>query len=99
MISTPHLRACGGIVHDSCVHHDRTGVGGRELIEFATRRCGHCVGGSRAEKVMAITLNHTIVPAKDKVAPAAFFARMFGLEVAPAMGHFAPVQVNETLTF
>jgi len=48
---------------------------------------------------MAITLNHTIVPAKDKVASAAFFARMFGLEVGPAMGHFAPVQVNETLTF
>jgi len=47
---------------------------------------------------MAITLNHTIVPAKDKEASARFFARIFGLQYAGSMGHFAPVRVNETLT-
>ena len=29
---------------------------------------------------MAIVLDHTIVPARDKVASARFFARIFGLE-------------------
>jgi catechol 2,3-dioxygenase-like lactoylglutathione lyase family enzyme len=48
---------------------------------------------------MTILLNHTIVPAKDKNAAAAWFARIMGLEVEPSMGHFAPVRVNDTLTF
>ena len=47
---------------------------------------------------MTIELNHTIVPSRDKVAAAEFFARIFGLTYAGAAGHFAPVQVNETLT-
>jgi catechol 2,3-dioxygenase-like lactoylglutathione lyase family enzyme len=47
---------------------------------------------------MSIVLNHTIVPAHDKIASAKFFADIFGLEVAPPMGPFAPVRVNETLT-
>ena len=47
---------------------------------------------------MAITLDHTIVPARDKVASAQFFARIFGLKYEGAMGHFAPVRVNDTLT-
>lgn len=48
---------------------------------------------------MAITLNHTIVPAHDKIASAKFFARMFGLPLEEgAVGYFAPVQVNETFT-
>lgn len=48
---------------------------------------------------MAIELNHTIVPAKDKVASAKFFARMFGLSFDEnAVGYFAPVRVNERLT-
>jgi catechol 2,3-dioxygenase-like lactoylglutathione lyase family enzyme len=47
---------------------------------------------------MAITLNHTIVPARDKVAAARFFADIFGLDFKEASGHFAPVSVNETLT-
>ena len=47
---------------------------------------------------MTITLNHTIVPAHDKVASAQFFARIFGLEYAGPQGHFAPVRVNDTLT-
>src|SRR5271170_309200 len=46
---------------------------------------------------MAITLNHTIVPAHDKEASAKFFAHIFGLKYEGAMGHFAPVRVNETL--
>jgi len=45
---------------------------------------------------MAITLNHTIVPAHDKDASAKFFAHMFGLKYDGARGHFAPVKVNET---
>ncbi|MGC0415645.1 VOC family protein [Embleya sp. AB8] len=50
---------------------------------------------------MAITLNHTIVPAKDHNAAARFFATIMGLEQLPpdgADGHFAPVRVNEGLT-
>jgi catechol 2,3-dioxygenase-like lactoylglutathione lyase family enzyme len=47
---------------------------------------------------MAIVLDHTIVPAHDKVAAAQFFANLFGLEVGPPMGPFAPVRVNDALT-
>ena len=47
---------------------------------------------------VAITLNHTIVPAHDKVASAEFFAGIFGLSFQGLQGHFAPVRVNETLT-
>jgi len=48
---------------------------------------------------MTIRLDHTIVPAKDKVVSAKFFAEMFGLTVDPDTGHFAHVQVNPRLTF
>ena len=47
---------------------------------------------------MAITLNHTIVPAHDKEASARFFAHLFGLTYEGPVGHFAPVRVNDTLT-
>ena len=47
---------------------------------------------------MAITLNHTIVPAQDKEASAKWFANIFGLTYDGPAGHFAPVQVNDTLT-
>jgi catechol 2,3-dioxygenase-like lactoylglutathione lyase family enzyme len=47
---------------------------------------------------MTITLNHTIVPARDKVAAARFFADIFGLRAEGAEGHFAPVRVNESFT-
>ena len=47
---------------------------------------------------MTIRLDHTIVPATDKVASASFFADIFGLTVKPGQGHFAQVQVNESLT-
>ena len=46
---------------------------------------------------MAITLNHTIVPARDKAAAAKFFARIFGVKRGRS-GYFAPVRVNKTLT-
>ena len=48
---------------------------------------------------MAIELNHTIVPAHDKIASAKFFASLFGLSFdESAVGYFAPVRVNQTLT-
>lgn len=45
---------------------------------------------------MTIRLDHTIVPAKDKMVSAEFFAEIFGLSVRP--GHVAQVQVDEFLT-
>ena len=48
---------------------------------------------------MAITLDHTIVPTRDKTASASFFANLFGLTYDGPMGPFAPVRINETLTF
>jgi len=48
---------------------------------------------------MTIRLDHVIVPAKDKTTSARFFAEIFGLTVKPGDGHFAQVQVNESLTF
>jgi catechol 2,3-dioxygenase-like lactoylglutathione lyase family enzyme len=48
------------------------------------------------ESMMTIRLDHTIVPARDKLASARFFADLFGLEVVP--GYFAQVRVNESLT-
>jgi catechol 2,3-dioxygenase-like lactoylglutathione lyase family enzyme len=47
---------------------------------------------------MTIRLDHTIVPARDKIASARFFADIFGLEVKPGAGYFAQVQVNDSLT-
>ncbi|MEF3365515.1 VOC family protein [Methylocystis sp. 9N] len=47
---------------------------------------------------MAIVLNHTIVPARDKEAAARWFAEIFGLHYDGAKGHFAPVKVNDALT-
>jgi catechol 2,3-dioxygenase-like lactoylglutathione lyase family enzyme len=46
---------------------------------------------------MTITLNHTIVPARDKAAAAKFFAEIFGVKRSRT-GHFAPVRVNKQLT-
>ena len=45
-----------------------------------------------------IELNHTIIPAHDRVASAQFFARIFGLSYKGEWGHFAPVRVNDALT-
>jgi catechol 2,3-dioxygenase-like lactoylglutathione lyase family enzyme len=46
---------------------------------------------------MTITLNHTIVPVRDKAAAARFFARIFGLKRSRT-NYFAPVRVNKALT-
>jgi catechol 2,3-dioxygenase-like lactoylglutathione lyase family enzyme len=48
---------------------------------------------------MTITLDHMIVPARDKDASARFFARIFGLSYEGPQGPFAPVRVNPALTF
>lgn len=47
---------------------------------------------------MTIVLNHTIVPVRDKVDAAQFFASIIGLPFDAGSGHFAPVRVNDTLT-
>jgi catechol 2,3-dioxygenase-like lactoylglutathione lyase family enzyme len=47
---------------------------------------------------MMITLNHTIVPTRDKDAAARWFAQLFGLDYDGPDGHFAPVRINDTLT-
>jgi catechol 2,3-dioxygenase-like lactoylglutathione lyase family enzyme len=48
---------------------------------------------------MTIILNHTIVPARDKLAAARLFAGIFGLNFnEQESDHFAPVRVNDTLT-
>ena len=47
---------------------------------------------------MAITLNHTIVPARDKEASARFYADILGLRYEGVSGHFAPVRINDALT-
>jgi catechol 2,3-dioxygenase-like lactoylglutathione lyase family enzyme len=46
---------------------------------------------------MTITLNHTIIPARDKAKSAKFFAQLFGLRRGRTT-YFAPVRVNKTLT-
>lgn len=48
---------------------------------------------------MTIELNHAIVPARDKEQSARFFADIFGLQYEGPSGHFAPVRVNDRLTF
>jgi catechol 2,3-dioxygenase-like lactoylglutathione lyase family enzyme len=53
---------------------------------------------SRRRFAMSIVLDHTIVPARDKVASAEFFARIFGLAYEGPHSHFAPVKVNDNLT-
>jgi len=46
-----------------------------------------------------IELNHTVIPARDKLASAKFFARILGLAFDErAVGYFAPVKVNDALT-
>jgi hypothetical protein len=49
---------------------------------------------------VTIILNHTIVPAREKLAAARFFASIFGLNFNERESdHFAPVRVNETRPF
>jgi catechol 2,3-dioxygenase-like lactoylglutathione lyase family enzyme len=51
------------------------------------------------EDVMALSLDHTIVPANDKEESVRFIARILGLEYNGPWGHFAPLKINDTLTF
>src|SRR4051794_8873953 len=46
---------------------------------------------------MAIILNHTIVPVRDKAAAARLFADIFRLKCG-RVGHCAPVRVNDQTT-
>jgi catechol 2,3-dioxygenase-like lactoylglutathione lyase family enzyme len=62
------------------------------------RRNGDPLRPPPHELNMTIRLDHTIVPAKDKLAAANFFAHVFGLTVEPDPDHFAKVRVNESLT-
>jgi len=48
---------------------------------------------------MEITLNHTIVPAHDRVKSAKWYEEVFGFTFLKEWGHFAVVRVNSTLTF
>jgi catechol 2,3-dioxygenase-like lactoylglutathione lyase family enzyme len=48
---------------------------------------------------MPLTLNHTIVPSRDKEQSAQFFARIFGVKYSGPVGHFAQVRVNDELAF
>ncbi|MGW5388225.1 VOC family protein [Nocardia sp. NPDC003963] len=50
-------------------------------------------------RTAAIVLDHTIVPARDRVMGAAFFAGLMGLPVEAPTGPFVPVRVNSELTF
>ncbi|MFD2415265.1 VOC family protein [Amycolatopsis pigmentata] len=48
---------------------------------------------------MTITLNHTIVPARDKRRSAEFLAWLLGLTAGEQTGPFVPVRINGELTF
>lgn len=47
---------------------------------------------------MEITLNHTIIPSKNKVEAAKFYEKIFGFEFLKGWDGFAVVKVNSTLT-
>ena len=47
---------------------------------------------------MTVELNHTIVPARDKHASAAFLAGILGLAVGPDVAHFVPVTLGNGIT-
>jgi hypothetical protein len=89
-----------------CGHHKTAAAkvtieGPKELTIVAVFESGYPRNDpmDHARRPMTIILNHTIVPARDKVAAAHFFADTFGLNVNEQQsGHFAPVRVNETLT-
>lgn len=47
---------------------------------------------------MDITLNHTIIPSKNKIKSAKFYEKIFGFEFIKEWDGFAVVKVNSTLT-
>ncbi|KEI71887.1 VOC family protein [Endozoicomonas elysicola] len=48
---------------------------------------------------MEITLNHTIIPARNNVKSARLYEKIFGFEYIKEWGAFAVIKVNESLTF
>ena len=52
-----------------------------------SQRSGSVVVKTVRRSAMAIVLDHTIVPAKDKMVAAKFFAEIFGLQVKPGQGY------------
>ena len=47
---------------------------------------------------MSVALDHTIVPARDKRASAAFLAGILGIDAGSDWGHFAPVPMANGVT-
>jgi catechol 2,3-dioxygenase-like lactoylglutathione lyase family enzyme len=47
---------------------------------------------------MPVTLNHTVIPARDKHKSAAFLAGILGLQTGRPFGRFAPVHIGESLS-
>lgn len=47
---------------------------------------------------MAVDLNHTIIPAKDKWQSAKFLADILDLEAGPEWGHFVPIKTANGVT-
>ena len=47
---------------------------------------------------MAVDLNHTIIPAKDKWVSAKFLADILNLEAGPEWGHFVPIKTSNGVT-
>ena len=48
---------------------------------------------------MALNLDHTIVPSNDKEESVRFMVRILGIEYKGPWGHFAPLKINDVLTF
>lgn len=46
-----------------------------------------------------IELNHTIVPSKDKIAGAEFYARIFGFKLLGPAAHFIQLRISDALVF
>jgi catechol 2,3-dioxygenase-like lactoylglutathione lyase family enzyme len=72
--------------------------GGDRPVAPAMAGWGRAARRRRRGKAMAITLDHMIVPARDKEESARFYARIFGVPYEGAAGPFAPVRINPTLT-
>jgi catechol 2,3-dioxygenase-like lactoylglutathione lyase family enzyme len=45
---------------------------------------------------MAISFNHTIVAARDKLASATFISKILGVQLGKPFGRFIPVRLNDT---
>jgi catechol 2,3-dioxygenase-like lactoylglutathione lyase family enzyme len=47
---------------------------------------------------MSVELNHTIVPARDKHASAAFLSHILGVPTSPEVAHFVPITLGNGVT-